>query len=52
MRHDPMVDLIPDADALAYLRDIEAVIDDVSARMPDHAAFVARNCSAAATPSR
>ncbi|KAK0360904.1 hypothetical protein LTR94_025530 [Friedmanniomyces endolithicus] len=52
MRHDPMVDLIPDADALAYLRDIEAVIDDVSARMPDHAAFVARNCSAAATPAR
>ena len=52
MRHDPMVDLIPDADAIAYLRDIEAVIDDVAARMPDHAAFVARNCSAAATPAR
>lgn len=49
MRHDPMVDLIPDDQALGFLRDIEGVIDDVANRMPDHAAFIARNCRAPAT---
>lgn len=51
MKHDPMVDLIPDDQALSFLRDIEEVIADAADRMPDHAAFIARNCRAAATPA-
>ncbi len=51
-KHDPMVDLIPDADALRYLRDIEDVIADTAGRMPDHAAFIERNCRAPATVDR
>ena len=49
VRHDPMVDLIPDDQARAFLRDIEEVIADVADRMPDHAAFIARHCAAPAT---
>jgi len=55
MRHDPMVDMIPDDQAMAYLRDIEEVIEDVANAMPDHAAYIARNCAApplAAAPIR
>jgi tryptophan halogenase len=39
---DPMVELIPDEQALGYLRDIEEVIADTAAKMPDHADFVSR----------
>jgi tryptophan halogenase len=50
MRYDPMVDMIPDAQALAFLRDIEEVIEEVADAMPDHAAYIARNCAAAPLP--
>ena len=49
-QHDPMVDLIPDEQALGFLRDIEEVIADVAQAMPDHAAFIAKHCRAPATP--
>lgn len=39
---DPMVDLIPDEQAVGFLRDIEEVIRDAAARMPDHADFISR----------
>jgi len=51
MRSDPMVDLIPDDQALAYLRDIEEVIEEVAEAMPDHAAYIARNCAAPPLPA-
>ena len=41
-RPDPMVDLLPEAEIAAYLRDIEDVIADTASRLPDHAAFIAR----------
>ena len=50
MRHDPMVDLIPDNEAIAYLRDIEEVIEDVANSMADHATYIARNCAAPPLP--
>ena len=46
MRYDPMVDMVPDEQALGYLRDIEEVIADVAESLPDHAAFIARNAPA------
>lgn len=39
---DPMVELIPDDQAIDYLRDIEEVIADTASKMMDHAAFIAR----------
>jgi tryptophan halogenase len=51
MRYDPMVDMIPDDQAMSYLRDIEEVIQDVAERMPDHAAYIARNCAAPPLPA-
>lgn len=39
---DPMVELIPDEQALGYLRDIEEVISDTVSNMMDHAAFIGR----------
>lgn len=50
MRYDPMVDLIPDEQALAYLHDIADVIEDVASGMSDHAAYIARNCAAPPAP--
>jgi len=41
-RPDPMVDLIPDEQALGHLRDIEEVIRHTAERMLDHADFIAR----------
>ncbi|WP_454882882.1 tryptophan halogenase family protein [Sphingomonas oryzagri] len=46
MRYDPMVDMVPEDQALSFLRDIEEVIADCARSMPDHAAFIARNCPA------
>lgn len=40
-RADPMVDLVPEADALGYLRDIEEVIADNATRMMEHEAYIA-----------
>jgi tryptophan halogenase len=48
MRYDPMVDMIPDAQAAAFLKDIEEVIEDTATRMPLHADFIARHCRAPA----
>ncbi len=50
MRYDPMVDMIPDDQAIGFLSDIEAVVADCARAMPDHAAYIQRNCSATATP--
>jgi tryptophan halogenase len=44
--YDPMVDLVPQADVAAFLRDVEDVIADCARGMPDHAAFIARHCAA------
>jgi tryptophan halogenase len=46
MRYDPMVDMIPDEDALAFLRDIEEVIEDCAQGMPSHTDFIAQRCAA------
>ncbi len=51
MRHDPMVDMVPDDQALSFLRDIEEVIADCARAMPDHAAFIARTCQAPPLPT-
>ena len=51
MRYDPMVDMVPDADALAYLRDIEDVIADSARDMPHHGEFIERFCRAPALVS-
>lgn len=42
MRHDPMVALIPDADLIAFLKDIDEVIADTADRMEGHAEYIAR----------
>lgn len=42
VQHDPMVDLIPDADAIGFLRDIEQVNRATADDMIDHAAYIAR----------
>lgn len=39
---DPMVDLIPEAEAIAFLRDIEEVIADNASRLMSHADYIAR----------
>lgn len=41
-RPDPMVDMIPDDQALAHLRDIEDVIADTARRMLPHDEFIRR----------
>lgn len=41
-RADPMVELIPDEQALAHLNDIEEVIEDAVKRMLDHGEFISR----------
>ena len=46
---DPVVDMLPPAQVAAFMRDVEEVIDEVAQAMPDHAAFIARNCRAPAT---
>lgn len=46
MRYDPAVDMIPEADLLAFLKDVEEVIADTAEAMPGHADFVARHCRA------
>ena len=47
---DPVTAMISDAQALAFLNDIEEVIADCAAGMPDHAAFIATHCAAPAIP--
>jgi len=41
-RPDPMVEMIPDEQALSHLRDIEEVIADTAQRMLPHAEFIKR----------
>ena len=45
-QYDRMVDMIPDDQAEAFLRDIESVISDISDSLPGHADFIANNCLA------
>lgn len=51
MQYDPMVDMVPDDEALAFLRDIEEVIADSAESMPSHAQFIERFCRAPALVS-
>ena len=51
MQYDPMVDMVPDDDALGFLRDIEEVIADSAEQMPTHAQFIERFCRAPALVS-
>ena len=51
MNYDPMVDMVPDEDALAFLRDIEEVIEECAQAMPSHSDFIARRCAAPAATS-
>ena len=51
MRYDPMVDMVPEADLAAFVRDVEDVIEDVANAMPDHAAFIERHCKAPPLPT-
>ena len=44
--YDPMVDMIPDAEATAFLKDVEEVVAAVAADMPTHEAFIAGHCQA------
>ncbi|WP_308815210.1 tryptophan 7-halogenase [Sphingomonas sp. GV3] len=44
--YDPMVDMIPDEQARAFLQDVEEVIADVAQGLPTHEAFIARHCLA------
>ena len=46
MQYDPMVDIVPEPDALNYLQDMEEVIGDVARQLPDHARFIAQHCAA------
>ncbi len=48
---DPMVDLIPSDQALAFLRDIREVIADNAERLPDHASFIARQLEQVGSPT-
>jgi tryptophan halogenase len=45
-RHDPVADLVAEAEAEGFLADVGEVIADVAATMPDHADFIARHCAA------
>ena len=45
MQYDPMVDMVPDAEARGFLKDIEEVIADTAAGMPHHKDYVARYCA-------
>jgi tryptophan halogenase len=45
-RHDPVADLVAEAEAEGFLADVAGVIADVAATMPDHADFIARHCAA------
>lgn len=45
-RYDPNVDLISDADATAFLKDIEEVIADAVRRLPSHDDVIARHFKA------
>ena len=46
MTYDPVVDMIPEDDVIAFMRDIEDVNADVAAAMPTHEAFIDRHCKA------
>jgi tryptophan halogenase len=58
MHYDPVVDMIPEADVVDFLRDIEEVIADCAEAMPGHAAYIEHHCRApdlpgmARTPAR
>ena len=45
-RYHPLVDLQSEADTQEYLESVRSVITKCVESMPDHAAYVARNCAA------
>lgn len=51
MRPDPAVDLIPEDQAIAYLKDIEEVIGETADGMIDHAEYIARALAPQAPPA-
>jgi len=46
MQYDPMIDMLPEAQILGFLKDIEEVIEDCANGMPLHADYIAKNCKA------
>jgi tryptophan halogenase len=46
MEPDPNAAILPADVRQSFLTDIEEVIADVAAKMPDHAAFIDRHCKA------
>jgi tryptophan halogenase len=46
MRYDPMVDMIPEGELAAFLRDIEEVIEDCATAMPSHQGYIDKHCRA------
>ena len=44
--YDPAVDIQSEAEIAAYLENIRAVIAQCVQTMPDHGAYIARNCAA------
>lgn len=51
MQPDPMVDLVPDDQIIAFLKDIEDVIADTAENMPTHAEYIARRLAPAPQPA-
>ncbi|ESQ92794.1 tryptophan halogenase [Asticcacaulis sp. AC460] len=45
-RYDPMVDMIPEDDIRAHLKDIEEVIAEYAAKLPTHGEYIERYCKA------
>jgi len=46
MRYDHMVDMLPEAQIIDFMRDIEEVIAETAAAMPMHADFIRAHCKA------
>jgi tryptophan halogenase len=47
-RHNPVADLLPEDEVLAYLKGLEEVIARCVDAMPRHADFIAKHCAAPA----
>ena len=45
-RYDHMADALPEAELNEFLANLKTIMKGVVSRMPSHAEFLARNCSA------
>ena len=50
-RPDPVTQFVSDEELIGYLNDIAEVVEDVAAKMPDHATFVSRLPPSSAAPA-